>query len=35
MVQCMQGLSPVCINARYKTHELDYVLKDSGGANIC
>ena len=24
------GLSPVCINARYKTHELDYVLKDSG-----
>ena len=23
------GLSPVCINARYKTQELDYVLKDS------
>ena len=24
------GLAPVCINARYKTNELDYVLKDSG-----
>ena len=24
------GLSPVCVNARYKTNELDYVLKDSG-----
>ena len=25
------GLSPVCINARYKTHELDYVLIDLKG----
>ena len=24
------GLAPVCINARYKTNELEYVLKDSG-----